>query len=337
MANVDEIISAAPTLGNVHSITERLKAEVSIGSEFTFGIGGKNIDLSMEDLEINGVPEEIKTLIETHVNALHNIINKMLGWYCNLESKVGKWGNFSPYILTIGSKSLRRPICWIRYDVDPNCMELQMQPITFNEYFQNKEFLQNIVFKIASKNGFTPIPDITGGGGHISFSRSMFDNDVETLIKFIILYSLEVREGRLDEFENLRKCKDDENAPILTREQMQVFKNPAIVTSMDKFVQFMNENIYIQLNEDVIDQYIRIEQKKSKRVRPEAIISDLGRHYQAINLEHMNERDERLRRIEMRRFDAQKDIYEFLRQVESLYKLYAAAKIIPIADVLALI
>ncbi len=366
MANVDEVIgaalnsediydtddtddtAAAAATNSIAGITNWLEAEVFIGSEFTFGIGGENINLPMEVLETSGVPGGIKALIEKHVTEFCKNTNKNKGldYYCELAQGKVKWVNFKPYILTIVSKSLRKPIYWIRYDVDPNCMELQMQPMTYNEYSQNRVLLQDIVFKEASNKGFTPITDITGGGGHISFSRNMFDDNVETLIKFIILYSLEVSEGKLDDFDSLRECKDDENAPILTRQQMQVFKellnpakpeNSAIVTSMDNFVQFMNEKVYIQLNEGVIAQYISIDQKKGGHAKSKDIIREFGRHYQAINLEHMTERDGSLRRIEMRRFDAQKDIYEFLRQVESLYKLYAAAKIIPIADVLALI
>jgi len=337
MANVDEIINSALASVDICTITEGLKESVFIGSEFTFRIDNK--EFSMEDLETKGVSSDINTAIENYVTELSTIINKMPGLYCTLEQKDGKWRGFKPHILTIVSKSLNKPVCWICYDVDPNCMELQMQPITYNEYEKNAQLLQEIIFRIACKKGFKPVPDITGGGGHISFSKNIFDDDVDNLIKFIILYSLEVSEGELGVFEDFRRCNDNANAPILTKEQMQVFKklNPAAKASIDNFVQFINENIYIEMNEDIMAQYISIEQKKGRHVNLNDLKRELGRHYQAINLEHMTERDARLRRIEMRRFDAQSDIYEFLRQVESLYLLYAAAKIIPMANVLDLI
>lgn len=205
----------------------------------------------------------------------------------------------------------------VNFDLDPNCIELQAQPITFAFYERHKEIINTLFFR---RGSCRPDPDWqTGGGGHISLDlATAFGNNLRWLQNFLVLYADAVK-GDESRYEILRRSGDVGNAPFLH----EIGELPAfcgIVQTFDKMpgapigelVHFINTKVYTEIHKDLDGTDVREEDSP---------------HYQAVNLEHINvdTKDHRTpeseQRVEMRRFDAQCCVEELLEELCCLFAL----------------
>lgn len=205
----------------------------------------------------------------------------------------------------------------VNFDLDPNCIELQAQPITFAFYERHKEIINTLFFR---RGSCRPDPDWqTGGGGHISLDlATAFGNNLRWFQNFLVLYADAVK-GDESRYEILRRSGDVGNAPFLH----EIGELPAfceIVQTLDKMpdapigalVHFINTKVYTEIHTDLDGSDVRKEDSP---------------HYQAVNLEHINvdTKDRRTpeseQRVEMRRFDAQCCVEELLDELCCLFEL----------------
>jgi len=205
----------------------------------------------------------------------------------------------------------------VNFDLDPNCIELQAQPVTFAFYERHREILNYLFFR---RGSCRPDSDWqTGGGGHISLDlATAFGNNLRWLQNFLVLYADAVK-GENFRYDILRRSGDVGNAPFLH----EIGELPAfcgIVQTFDKMpgapigelVHVINTEVYTEIDPSIDSTDVRKEDYP---------------HYQAVNLEHINVdvRDHRTpeseQRVEMRRFDAQCCVEELLDELRCLFAL----------------
>lgn len=205
----------------------------------------------------------------------------------------------------------------VNFDLDPNCIELQAEPVPYAFYDRHKEMINTLFFR---RESCTPDPRWeVGGGGHISIDlATAFGNNLHCFRNFLVLYANAVK-GDESRYAILRKSGDAGNAPFLHEigrlpafgEVMQTFdKMPGAL--IGELVHVINTKVYT-----VIDPHID---------SPDVKKEDYP-HYQAVNLEHINTGalDHRTpageQRVEMRRFDAQCCVEELLDELRCLFDL----------------
>lgn len=202
----------------------------------------------------------------------------------------------------------------VNFDLDPMCIELQADPVTYQFYETYEEVIQDLIF-----GKTTCIPDPrwdVGGGGHISLDlATAFENNPQYLRNFLVLY-----EAMSNDEENdgsiLRHSQDIVNAPYMHEigergafiDVIGAFnKLPSAEATMDWLVRGINERVYTERHEGL--------------PLAEAPEGDEP-HYQAVNLEHvLRNTPPEQRRVEMRRFDAQQNVRELLTELDALYDL----------------
>ena len=215
---------------------------------------------------------------------------------------------------------------YFNIDLDPNCIEIQTQPISYDKFSKLKDLINTAIFGVAERLGLVADTDSnTGGGGHISFDvDTAFGDNAHYLRNFLVAYA---RESNKDP--NIFECRDEVNAPILNE-----------LGICEKFINAINEfdRLYSdKQNKPTIQQLVELIQKRvysgqfgsalianlctgrlSGKLRN--LPPDLAYHYQAVNLEHVNDR-QGPGRIEMRRFNAQISADETIKQFNFLIDL----------------
>ncbi len=202
----------------------------------------------------------------------------------------------------------------VNFDLDPMCIELQADPVTYQFYETYEEVIQDLIF---GKTTCIPEPRCdVGGGGHISLDlATAFENNPQYLRNFLVLYEAmsndEENEGSI-----LRRSQDIVNAPYMYEigergafiDVIGEFNRlPSAEATMDWLVGEINKRVYTERHEGL--------------PLAEAPEGDEP-HYQAVNLEHvLSNTPLEQRRVEMRRFDAQQNVRELLTELDALYDL----------------
>lgn len=205
----------------------------------------------------------------------------------------------------------------VNFDLDPNCIELQTQPVTFEFYDRYRDIINMLFFR---RESCPPDPRWqVGGGGHISLDlETAFNHNLRWFKNYLVLYADAVR-GDDYRYEALRRSEDVGNAPFL-HEIGELTAFSRVINTFEKMPGATIGELAHVINTDVyttIDEHI-----DSSEVRREDYP-----HYQAVNLEHINTgvSDHRTlvneQRVEMRRFDAQGNVDELLVELRSLYEL----------------
>ena len=233
----------------------------------------------------------------------------------------------------------KKVVNWkVNFDLDPVCIELQTQPMPYQFFQDYGFFIDELLFHHIGEYGLTADKDpATGGGGHISLdARTAFSENATYLRNFLVLYSCEaqreVSKVSLTEEQKIQLEKsflteeqrqlliasqDIVNAPFLFERVNEWVPFQNFVSAFDtgapmsiaQFVQGMHNNVYKNVTNE-------LEHLLGK------VTAEDKQHYQAVNLEHIVDQG----RIEMRRFDAQKNVGELLDQLDVLFEILLMAR-----------
>ena len=267
------------------------------------------------------------------------------------DSKKVKWTNagFKPQTIIIiaqrrqqssevsRSREVPMTIEFCTVDLDPSCIEVQTHPLEY-EKLSNESFYRSLIsaiFSAAARMGLVPASDpSTGGGGHISIdAATAFLETGRYLRNFFVLYL----QKSLDASSIFQQSRDLDNAPFpheidlagTIRDTIQTFGAlPLKDQTIENFVRMIN-NAYDGHGSVRLRAQIREILARSKSTRGKVRDSDVNSqmvHYQAVNFEHIIDEPKDTKRIEMRRFDAQRNLDELHAQITELLKLILSSR-----------
>ena len=317
---------------------EQVEAAVPFGNEFTFRPTASTFEFDTGALSQKNNKKILDAgkIIESWASSAPAEIKiGSLSFTKEVQNGNKKWSE-APYnpkkVIYKGyNAESRTEVIWsFNIDLDPFCIEIQTQPITYTEFIMLQPLFDRAIFDIAPKLKLFPDPNPnTGGGGHISLDKvCAFQNNAHYLRNFLVLYVNE----QLDPSSTVHKCKDNTNAPFLHelgRELRQDVVNdfkkaialfdstPPERQTIDFLVTTIQKNVYYGKFMPQLEEAIRAQDKISgkKKLDPTTAY-----HYQAVNLEHML-RSDSAAHIEMRRYNAQQDTYELDEQLKYLWNL----------------
>jgi Domain of unknown function (DUF4157) len=314
---------------------DAVAGSIKIGTEFTFA--------HPSIAELN--PENPKSNTAAFTTALGLITH----WRELVESKPIKVTGVEVEMaitqdpLTGGSKEGKAPrftynwkggTWWWRLNIDPGCLETQTEPMTPTQAKMDYEditktvintIMTNHIFAIAPLLKAVPpqpvAPDALTGGGHITLdAASTFLGNSRFFRNLLVLYANDTTWTQED--------ADDFNAPTiseLTKQGKVAFKQT--ITAFDQTVGTAQQQTIEQLSDALVKNVFvpkhfgasAQEGNKEKRANQPA-------HYQATNVEHMTTAEKGVKRLEMRRFDAQTSVDDLLADLERLTSLVAASR-----------
>lgn len=335
--------------------SEYIKDNVKIGTEFTFHHDA--FQFTLEDLEKNRTGKGIdtgKAIIEQWTEHLIRTYPHENKWsYFKITAKNTEQGKkkfvsaeYNAVEIefsienTLQAKGQGNPVKWkVNFDLDPSCIELQTQPMPYRFFEQYGPCIDELLFNHISDYGLkADKSEVTGGGGHISLDVAAFSGNAVYLRNFLVLYTCEARKAVLEneprENQNgkpeksfltkeqrqlLTASKDLTNAPFLFEPVNEWIPFQKFITAFDvtamKFVPFvegMNRQVYINVTDEL----------KDILGGADKVTAGDKQHYQAVNLEHVNDQG----RIELRRFDAQENVGELLEQLDVIFKILQMAR-----------
>lgn len=318
---------------------------VKIGTEFTFR--SEDFEFGLGDLSWSpsGPKKQVKAQ-EAAINQIKAAGAEIESWVDEIvkkgKSKKFQKGNTILESVTVesGSKKHASPfyeakkvtlalVCkskreflketWtVNFDLDPNCIELQAEPVTCAFYDRHKEMINTLLFERAA---CPPDPrwDV-GGGGHISLDlATAFGNHLQWFRNFLVLYAAAVKGDDL-EFAALKYSGDAVNAPFMHEIGMlpefikviDALDQPAPpISTIEQLAQAINTKVYTRIGGPIDD----------PKLKP----IDYP-HYQAVNLEHIIGTPPHEQRVEMRRFEAQRCVGELLDELRVLFGLLAESR-----------
>ena len=315
---------------------EQIKADVPFGNEFTFRSSTFGFDISSLSLKNNSMIQAVGKNIERWSEiAPQKIRAGSLSFAKEVRDGNKKW-SVAPYnakmiIYKSYDKESKTEVIWsFNIDLDPFCIEIQTQPITYNMFKILQPLYDMAIFNTAQTLGLFPDPNPdTGGGGHISLDKTgAFQNNAHYLRNFLVLYVNE----QLNPTSPVHQCGDYINAPFLHELSCELGKNvgndfinaialfdrlPPERQTIDNLVDIIQKKVYHGKFMPQLETAIRAQEKikENKKLNPE-----IAYHYQAVNLEHMRKTDSTAH-IEMRRYNAQQNTYELDEQLKYLWSL----------------
>ena len=206
----------------------------------------------------------------------------------------------------------------INVDLDPACIEVQLDPFTINEQEIYRPFI-NDIFLAAKDCGLEadPNPD-TGGGGHISIDARAFGDNPHFLLNFMALYN---RLASHSAANWANECRDIDNAPLMAElGTLRDFETICVNFSkhpgmpLKDLVEEIKRVVYQGKFTEKLKRIL--ESPATKRKVDPAVAT----HYQAINLDHLLD-EGGTARLEMRRFNAQSSSAEMFAQMHHLARL----------------
>lgn len=313
---------------------EQIMAYVPFGNEFTFRSPAPifNFNTSSLSQTNNTDIQAVGKFIRRWAVSAPEVI-KTDSLQCSKEIQDGnkKWSkatyNAKRIVYNGYDRKSKTKFIWsFNIDLDPNCIEIQTQPITYNMFKILKPLFDIAIFNTARTLGLFPDPNPdTGGGGHISLDKvGAFQNNAHYLRNFLILYVNE----QLTPKSPVHECNDYINAPFLHelgshvvdkfKETIAAFDRlPPEQQTIDFLVTTIQKNVYHGKFMPQLEEAIRAQDKISGKKK---LDSTTAYHYQAVNLEHMLKTDYTAH-IEMRRYNAQQNTCELDEQLKYLWNL----------------
>lgn len=271
-----------------------------------------------------------------------NAVNNADGAYAN--KKVEKWKNLmstKPNVVSTEKISVNnmdayrftfRNGWWYVVSRDHGCLEMQTKPLGESETYDTVMKNQiKLIFEIAVSDdlklsveearrggsfqdeNLATHRDI--GGGHLSMdSKTTFGRHARAFRNYLVLY--------VNNHHYWGQYDDDAlNAPMITELPRQ-FRQAFAQLIQDFDTAYTNPNVPDMTIETLAT---RLETEVYRFVKQNEQIGQ-EKHFQAINVEHLSERDPNKRRIEMRRFRAQTGFDDFLNQLRDLTRLRDEAR-----------
>ena len=341
--NVSDLSTIIETLmqqKNIPSQYEELitmQNSIKIGTEFTFR--KDSYMFSLKDLtdylyipddkkqQIADANQEIENWTNTIIESFHkkqiqhikiNGITKSEGTKKHAANYRAVKLNFDLYDTQKGKADT-----WsVNFDLDPFCIELQTQPVTYDFYSRYMPLINQCFF--ARETCKPDKNETTGGGGHISLDvETAFLNEADYLKNFLVLYTYRAKqESKKQESEaKLIESKDDWNAPFM----YEIGEHLAFLELLKKYHTLARENATIEWLVENINK--KVYTKLHDKLIEQGVIPQNAPHYQAVNLEHALSDSASQRRVEIRRYEAQENIRELLEELNELYQLLQSGRI----------
>lgn len=293
---------------------------MKVGTEFTFRGEGEmwlfnpealSFDRTEKGIAINEIRNRWKNLIMERAERMKK---------GDLSLKVSETKDVGAY--TVGFKLYDESgtFHWyINIGLDNNCIETQTEPIDSEIYMRYPIFFEQIIFAAAADCGIVPDISALGGGGHISLDRATtFGNDVKHLMAFILHYHRDFKK-----WEEMDISEDPNiNAPTLHElierglldpnalKQIYLDVKSGKISDIEGLVAEFHSKIYVKKTLD----------PRIASANPRMAFTNAQR-YQALALYDLTNREDSKRRLEMRRFDAQTSIYDFISDLEAIKSL----------------
>ena len=309
----------------------QITSGVPFGNEFTFRNSSPDFNFNIKDLSFkdNPKPKAAEKFITCWTElAPQKITCNGITYTKVIGDGNKKWtsANYTAKMVTYSGydQTNWQTVSWkFNIDLDPNCIEIQTQPLTFEAYQNLTPLIKSAIFDTAAK--LKLIADInpdTGGGSHISLDTvGAFQGNAHYLRNFLVAYVNEQFKPGCWVYE----CNDTANAPFIHElggNVVRAFKKtiedfdvrPVTEQTIDTLINIIQKNVYhghfMPQLADALEA-----QQGGKKLSPE-----LAYHYQAVNLEHMRETDGTAH-IEMRRYNAQTSTSELCEQLNHLWEL----------------
>jgi hypothetical protein len=220
-----------------------------------------------------------------------------------------------------------RKTWWWQLNVDYQCIETQTDPATralmsagdTPDGTAVASIITSHIFGIAASQPIGLAPHATIGGGHVTIDRATaFGDNARWLRNYLVLYSNDpVKWGAED--------PDVFNAPMIQelkapgpakfKAVIARFDNGQLATA-DLLVKALRDEVFVTAH--LPNPRTRDEEAANASRTAQPV------HYQAVNLENWD--DPEGGRLEMRRFDAQTNLNELLRNVDDIIALLLAAR-----------
>lgn len=258
-----------------------------------------------------------------------------------------KNGKFGEHIYPLTFPDANPPF-WITTSLDPGVIEIQTQPATFPEITGPLRPNFDSLFTTMANLGFRA----GDGGGHINVDyKTGFNNNfplaVNTLIATEEKYS-ELHNG-VSPYAPLIDSGNDKKDPFLSTPRIQATEEPnkswGGAPSQDKredrfhsWLSHIYKPQFLKKPQDFKQKhaawlfqhptYTQFDYNASKQFGPYPYVNSMddALHYQAINIEHLFEADESVRRMEFRFFKAQKDMNDIVGGLHLIDELVAMAE-----------
>ena len=327
-------ILKASLIGRIENENEQqekyIQSQVLFGNEFTFRKtdGSFNFDhiaLAAESSDKNRNTDNNIINAGKIIQKWTDEVPKHYGDYrCTIKTGEQKWKSapYQAWCVTYENKNPNES-WYFNIDLDPNCIEIQTKPISYDKFSKLEGLIHAAIFRVAGKLGLVADTNAnTGGGGHISFDvNTAFEGDAHYLRNFLVAYARESEANPL-----IFGCEDRENAPYLR--DLGIVENfinaindfdklPTGQQEIQQLVDLIQQNVYKGKFCDNLKSNLRTKSPKGK-LRATSLES--AYHYQAVNLEHVNDSGGS-RRVEMRRFNAQVSTGETIEQFKFLMRL----------------
>lgn len=316
-----------------------MRDTVKIGTEFTFC--KKNYTFTLEDLAVTERERKRGRRTVNHDAQIIEAGNEIMRWTNAIAGCVGKkfqkngllgveiieeprevkqkhqsdlYAARKIRLIFPPTASGNQPETWeINFDLDPNCIELQTDPVTAEFYQRHYAIIQKLIFEMPE---WRPDTDWkTGGGGHISLDlETAFENNPQYLRNFLVLYAAAVM-GSDPRYKTLWASEDKVNAPFMH----EIGELEKFISVIGKFDQLPPDQANIEWLVDKINK--EVYREMHNELNQMAIPETDAPHYQAVNLEHIINTPSAEQRVEMRRFNAQEKVDDLLTELRDLFGL----------------
>ncbi|MFI6896419.1 DUF4157 domain-containing protein [Streptomyces sp. NPDC050256] len=217
---------------------------------------------------------------------------------------------------------------WWEITMDDACLETRTDPTSVSGLAAAhvKFILRNHIFALADSCGLHVDQSIAGGGGHISIdSASTFGGSIELLVQSMRQWE-EAWDSWVDRFGKLPREKDVVNAPWTGDLPDSARHLREVNDLLDAILKdALDGNINLagairQLQDHMVA--LPLHTQATANLREKVADHPEDRlHYQAVNLEHMNDATEAHRRVEFRDIQAQNSYEQLLDDLRHIGNL----------------
>jgi hypothetical protein len=305
-------------------------SDVKIGTEFTF------TTKALEQLSMDH-----KQAADPFMQKWTSFVSAQAHLKPKVENATGGSVKYPKFAKTFTYTLSNKATWWWRLDIDEACLETQTQPSTLAQ-FQSKhgeirKIIDRDIFGAARAVGLVP----GGGGGHISIdSATTFGGSGEQML--VLLRQLQEKSdlwdknfGQTTEGDKLNSAWIGEMTPLKPfLAETERLLSAVIVGELDMFGAvraLMDFNT--KLKNPVAENFKtgkagKTSQEKAALKKAGTAVAREPHHYQAVNIEHLDEKEAKeSRRLELRRIGSQKDAAELVEHIEFIFKLVNEARL----------
>ncbi len=335
-------IRTANRVGKTKNIfMSNILTTAKIGFEFTFECDPSNPQHCSQGNWTHSIKndEAITPYLEKNYMDFVDELEGQLGLQNENAEKTGKFGE-NVYRLTFQGGN--GPF-WITTSLDPGVIEIQTQPVTFPEITGPLKGNFNSLFTALTDLGFRA----GGGGGHINVDyKTGFNNNFLLAVNTLIATEERYRDLHTlgNRYHPLIDSGNDKKDPFLSSDRIKATaaaEKPWDATAKeddmkDRFPSWLSHVSGLTRPDDFKRHHAawlfqhptwtQFQHDVSKQFGPYLDSIDCTLHYQAINIEHLFEADENVRRMEFRFFKSQKDMHDIEEGIRLIDELVAAAE-----------